>query len=78
MTKSPKLAKTMSEAEFINGYWYATELKTFARSIGITSANQLRKDELEPLILEYLRNKLPIPTGYASWKKYQQSNQTGN
>jgi hypothetical protein len=37
----------MTVTEFENGYWYATELKRFAESIAVPSANKLRKDELE-------------------------------
>ncbi len=45
----------MTETEFDNGYWYATEIKQFAREIGIPSASKLRKDELEALIKHFLR-----------------------
>jgi len=45
----------MTEAEFDNGYWYATEIKTFAQELGITAVSSLRKDELEKLIKGYLR-----------------------
>jgi hypothetical protein len=62
MTKS-KLSKSMSLTEFENGYWYATELKTFADSLGIPSATKLRKDELEKAITTYLRTgKIKAPT----------------
>src|SRR5438552_3842630 len=53
----------MSWSEFENGYWYATELKTFAGEIGIPSANKLRKDELEKAIERFLRTKkIETPT----------------
>jgi len=53
----------MTIAQFENGYWYATELKTFAESIGIPSANKLRKDELEKAILTFLKTgKTTLPT----------------
>jgi hypothetical protein len=45
----------MTQAQFDNGYWYATELKEFAKTIGIPSANRLRKDELEQLIKVFLK-----------------------
>lgn len=45
----------MSVAEFDNGYWYAAELKTFAKEIGIASAGSLRKDELEEAIKGFLK-----------------------
>lgn len=44
----------MTLSEFDNGYWYATELKAFAKSIGIPSAGKLRKDELERAIKHFL------------------------
>jgi hypothetical protein len=44
----------MTITQFENGYWYATELKTFAEAIGILSANKLRKDELEKAIISFL------------------------
>ena len=45
----------MTEKEFDNGYWYAEEIKAFAKQIGIDNSSKLRKDELEPLIKFYLR-----------------------
>ena len=50
-----KLSALMSLTQFDNGYWYATELKAFADAIGIPSANNLRKDELEKAIKHFLR-----------------------
>lgn len=44
----------MSVSEFDNGYWYATELRAFAKAIGIPSAGKLRKDELERAIKHFL------------------------
>jgi len=55
MTKAIKLTKGMTEKEFDNGYWYAEEIKAFAKQIGIDNSSKLRKDELEPLIKFYLR-----------------------
>ena len=55
MTKAIKLTKGMTEKEFDNGYWYADEIKAFAKQIGIDNSSKLRKDELEPLIKFYLR-----------------------
>jgi hypothetical protein len=52
-----KLSTSMTLAQFDNGYWYATELKKFAETIGIPYASRLRKDELEQAI------KLFIATG---------------
>lgn len=45
----------MTQAQFDNGYWYATELKEFAKTIGIPSASRLRKDELEKAIKVFLK-----------------------
>ncbi len=53
------LSTVMTVPQFDNGYWYATEIKEFAKTIGIPSANKLRKDELEKAI------KLFLETGKA-------------
>jgi hypothetical protein len=53
--KKTTLSKSMTEAEFDNGYWYATELKKFAVKVGIPSANKLRKDELEKALKHFIR-----------------------
>ena len=45
----------MSVTQFDHGYWYATELKGFAKALGIPSAGKLRKDELERAIRIFLR-----------------------
>src|SRR5216110_151327 len=45
----------MTLTQFENGYWYQFELKVFAESIGIPSANKLRKDELEKAIVTFLK-----------------------
>ncbi len=55
MTKQIKLIKNITETEFSNGYWYADEIKAFAKEIGITNSSKLRKDELEQLIKHYIR-----------------------
>jgi hypothetical protein len=49
------LSTSLTEAEFDNGYWYATELRAFAVTLGIPSASKLRKDELERAIKHFLR-----------------------
>jgi hypothetical protein len=51
----PRLSTSLTEAEFDNGYWYATELRAFAVKLGIPSASKLRKDELERDIKHVLR-----------------------
>lgn len=53
----------MTVEEFDNGYWYAAEVRKFAESIGIPSANKLRKDELENAIKHFLETgKIVTPT----------------
>ena len=53
----------MTLTQFDNGYWYATELKEFAATIGIPSASKLRKDELEKAIKLFLETgKIKSPT----------------
>jgi hypothetical protein len=55
MVKNTKLTRTITEEEFDNGYWYADEIKRFAKQIGIVNSSKLRKDELEQLIRHYIR-----------------------
>jgi SAP domain-containing new25 len=50
-----KLSTLMTQAQFDNGYWYATELKQFAKTIGIPSVSRLRKDERERAIKVFLK-----------------------
>ncbi len=53
------LHRGMSVEEFDCGYFYAADLKVFAREIGLTVGN-FRKFELEELIREFLRTgKVP-------------------
>ncbi len=56
MNRKPKLSASMSPTQFDHGYWYATELKVFADTLGIPSAAGLRKDELEAAIQQFLRS----------------------
>jgi SAP domain-containing new25 len=52
----------MTLTQFDNGYWYTSELKDFAKSVGIPSANRLRKDELENCIKLFLKSgKIECP-----------------
>lgn len=55
MKKKAKLTKDISEQDFDNGYWYADEIKSFAKGISIPNSSKLSKDELEKLIKIYLR-----------------------
>ena len=58
-----KLSKQMTLRQFDHGYWYATEIKRFAQSLGLPSAHKLRKDELEEAVRHFLANgKLTSPT----------------
>src|SRR5438477_12587261 len=49
-----KLSTSMTLTQFDNGYWYTTELKDFAKTIGIPFAQRMRKDELEDCIKRFL------------------------
>ncbi len=63
MKPQTKLSTSMTQAQFDNGYWYANELKEFAKTVGIPSASRLRKDELEKAIKVFLRaGKIESPT----------------
>ena len=55
MNKKNTLSKSMTQAQFDNGYWYATELKEFAVELAIPSATRLRKDELEKALRHFFR-----------------------
>ena len=55
MPQNKKLLAAMTLTDFDHGYWYATEIKAFAKSIGISGVATLRKDELEDLIRHFLR-----------------------
>lgn len=55
MTKPARLTRYITEKEFDNGYWYAHEIKAFAKMLGIANSSKLRKDELEQLIKHFLR-----------------------
>lgn len=53
----------MTLTQFENGYWYVEELRDFAKTVGIPSANKLRKDELEKAIILFLNTgKIQSPT----------------
>lgn len=61
-----RLSKSMTLTQFDNGYWYATELKAFAKGLGISSAGKLRKDELERAVKHFLAaGKVERPTNRA-------------
>jgi hypothetical protein len=56
LNRKTKLSASMTVTQFDHGYWYATELKHFAKALGIPSASKLRKDELERAIKAFLRS----------------------
>ena len=63
MNPRAKLSMSMTLSQFDNGYWYATQIKDFAEAIGIPSARNLRKDELERAIRLFLTTgKVKNPT----------------
>jgi hypothetical protein len=53
--RAAKLSASITEAEFDNGYWFAADLKKFAKRLGVPSASGLRKDELEQAVKHFLR-----------------------
>jgi SAP domain-containing new25 len=55
MVQKKRLSVSMTEKEFDNGYWYASELRRFAVKMRIPSANKLRKDELEKALKHFIR-----------------------
>src|SRR5438477_4538204 len=55
MKRKVKLSTSMTLTQFDNGYWYTTELKDFAKTIGLPFATRLRKDELEDCIKLFLK-----------------------
>ncbi|MDE0241308.1 MAG: hypothetical protein OXQ84_14135 [bacterium] len=58
--KPAKLHAAMSVEEFDDNYFYAAELKTFARQLGI-AVGRRRKLELEALVREFLRTGTAPP-----------------
>lgn len=64
-----KLSPTMTLAQFDNGYWYARELKIFAREIGIPAATKLRKDQLETAIKHFLKTGKIAPKAQIKSRK---------
>lgn len=48
------LSRRMSVEVFDRSYWYAREIKAFARELGLPDSGRLRKDELEKMIRHFL------------------------
>jgi hypothetical protein len=53
--ETKKLHKNITQEEFTNGYWYSDELKQFGKEIGIKNYSKLRKDELEKIIIHFIK-----------------------
>lgn len=53
MKNRTALHQGMSLEAFENNYFYATELKEFSKSIGVSGTSKLRKDQLEKIIKGY-------------------------
>ena len=45
----------MTIQEFENKYWYMNELKVLAKSLGISFDSKTRKDQLEQMIIQFLK-----------------------
>ena len=45
----------MTIKEFENKYWYMSELRTFAKSLKIPFDSKIRKDQLEEMIIQFLK-----------------------
>lgn len=56
MVKSKSLHKVKTVDEFESGYWYASELKQFAKEIGVKNSSKLRKDQLEEVIKGFIQS----------------------
>ena len=54
MSAENKLSSKMTLTQFEHGYWYTSQLKEFAKKIGIPLVSKLRKDELENIIKHFL------------------------
>lgn len=52
-----KLHPGVTLQQFDTGYWYAIELKEFAKALGVMGSSRLRKDQLEELIRFKLQGK---------------------
>ena len=64
------LSKRMSLQAFENGYWYATDLVEFGKTLGLPAAHRMRKNELESAIKAYLATgRLPKTTSSKPLKK---------
>lgn len=52
--KKRKLSKETTLEQFENNYWYAVDLKGFAKEIGVKATAKLRKDQLEIIIRNFI------------------------
>jgi hypothetical protein len=62
-----KLSKKMTLRQFDHGYWYATEIKRFAQSLGVPAAHRLRKDELEQALKDFTVREIPGQGHFANF-----------
>ncbi len=69
MKKNIKLSKKTTLQQFENNYWYALELKEFAKTIGLKATSRLRKDQLEIKIREYIETGSIIEKATESKKR---------
>ena len=47
----------MTIQEFENKYWYMSELKALAKSLKIPVDSKIRKDQLEEMIIQFLKTR---------------------
>ncbi len=76
MNNSKKLHNIKTLDEFERGYWYAIDLKQFAKEIGVANGNKLRKDQLEAVIKSYIQTGY-IPDEYAKASTKKAGTKTG-
>ena len=68
----------MTVEEFDSGYWYAVEVRRFAKDIGLKSISKLRKDELEDLIKHFLETgKIEDPQTSTKPRSKTKDNESG-
>lgn len=73
MTQSKSLHRVTTVAEFEAGYWYASELKQFAKEIGVPNSSKLRKDQLEDIIKSYIEDDALVEIQEPKSSKSQQA-----
>ncbi|GAA6141981.1 hypothetical protein [Hydrogenophaga sp. 5NK40-0174] len=71
MTHRKNLHHVKTVAEFEAGYWYASELKQFAKEIGVSGGNKLRKDQLESIVKSHIQGGVPFENSKSKGLKSQ-------